>query len=168
MLDLPANPYLEQEVLTASPAKLRWLLINKSVQLCRIVDQLWQVHDYAAASQWTLRLRDVITELLSGVHGTDPLSKRVADLYVFMLKLLTQAEQSQEIKQLHELQGLLEIEAETWLLVQQQSAGVTPGQSLGETAGAGPHLLGDRPTTAVPYPTFNLASDGESSFSIDA
>lgn len=118
MVELPGNPYLEQEVLSASPAKLRWLVIGRGVQLCRVIAELWRMRDYEQGDQWTYKLQDVLTELLSGVHGTDPLSAQVADLYVFMLKLLAQAKQVHSLDQLSELQSLLEMEAETWLLVQ--------------------------------------------------
>ncbi len=40
MIESRENPYLEQEVFSASPAKLRWLLINKGLQLTRIIEQL--------------------------------------------------------------------------------------------------------------------------------
>ena len=117
-----ANLYLEQEVLSASPAKLRWLLIDKCVKLTQVTAQLWKSNEFAVADQWSLRLRDILNELLSGVHGNDPLARQVADLYVFQIKLLTEAELTRDLKKLGQLQGLLETEAETWRLVQQKFA----------------------------------------------
>ena len=120
MADPVANLYLEQEVLSASPAKLRWLLIDKCVKLAQVTAQLWRASDFAVADQWSLRLREILNELLSGVHGTDALAKQVSDLYIFKIKLLTEAEQSRDLVKLSQLQELLETEAETWLLVQQK------------------------------------------------
>ena len=153
MYDSSANLYLEQEVLTASPAKLRWLLLQKSVTLCEVVSQLWRAGDLATADQWTLRLREILTELLGGVQGTDDLARQVADLYVFMLAQLTQAEQNRDLAVLADLRGLLQIEAETWLLVQQNVAGargtaVTPPLD--------------------PGPLWNTASGSEGSLCLDA
>ncbi len=125
MIESRENPYLEQEVFSASPAKLRWLLINKGVQLTKMIDQLWQDKD-PAATQYTLWLRDVLNELLSAVHGQDGLAKKVADLYVFMAKLLASAEQKQSLEEIRELRSLLEIEAETWQLVQQSQSSAVP------------------------------------------
>ncbi len=71
-------------------------------------------------------LRDVLTELLAAVHGQDALAKKVADLYVFMAKLLTTAEQTQNVEEIRQLRSLLEIEAETWQLVQQAQTPTTP------------------------------------------
>lgn len=147
MAEPSTNLYLEQEVLNASPAKLRWLLIARGVQLCRVIAELWRAGDHALGDQWSLRLHDVLNELLSGVHGKDPISAQVADLYVFMLKQLTQAEQAHSLPQLGQLQELLEIEAETWLLVQQDLAGhrsTAPISSAAQTSAA-PHLGTPRP-----------------------
>lgn len=119
------NPYLEQEVFSASPAKLRWLLINKSIQLTKNIEQLWREND-AGAAQYTLWLRDVLNELLAAVRGQDELAKKVADLYVFMAKLLTSAEQTRSLSELEQLRSLLEIESETWLMVVQAQTPASP------------------------------------------
>lgn len=153
MYDSSANLYLEQEVLTASPVKLRWLLLQKSVNLCEVVSELWRAGESATADQWSLRLREILTELLSGVQGTDILAKQVADLYVFMIAQLTQAEQNRDLAILADLRGLLEIETETWRLVQQNAAGARG------TAVAPP---------LDPAPLWNTGSSSESSLCLDA
>lgn len=125
MIDSRENPYLEQEVFSASPAKLRWLLINKGVQLTRIIDQLWQDNTPGAA-QYTVWLRDVLNELLAAVHSQDALAKKVTDLYIYMAQLLTTAEQKQSLEEIRQLRSLLEIEAETWQMVQQAQVSSNP------------------------------------------
>ncbi len=121
MVMVEQNPYLEQEVMTASPAKLRWLLINKAVQLSRGVEELWQNAEHARSIEWTVWLRDVLNELLAGIHGSDEIAKRVSDLYIFMLKLLTEAELTKDVHKIHELVELLEIESETWMMLQRET-----------------------------------------------
>jgi len=157
MFEQSTNPYLEQEVLTASPAKLRWMLLNKSVKLSQLIGQLWEVGDLGLGDQWCLRLRDILTELLSGVHGQDPTARQVADLYVFLIRLLTEAEQSHDSHRMVQLQSVLEEEAETWLQVQQQVSGRSvpaPNLASAPLLGQG---LGSAGLTA-----------GENSFCIDA
>ncbi len=153
MYDSSANLYLEQEVLTASPAKLRWLLLQKSVHLCEVVADLWRAGEFAVADQWSLRLREILTELLSGVQGTDELAKQVADLYVFMIKELTQAERGRDLAVLAELRSLLEIETETWRLVHQNAAGAQATAAL-------PSL--------EPGPLWDAASGSTGSLCLDA
>lgn len=125
MIDSRENPYLEQEVFSASPAKLRWLLINKGVQLTRIIEQLWQDKN-PGAGQYTVWLRDVLNELLAAVHSQDILAKKITDLYIFMAQLLTTAEQKQSLEEIRQLRSLLEIEAETWQMVQQAQVSSNP------------------------------------------
>jgi flagellar protein FliS len=153
MYETSANLYLEQEVLTASPAKLRWLLLQKSVKLCEVVDQLWRGGEFAIGDQWTLRLREILNELLSGVQGTDGVASQVADLYVFMIKQLTEAELTRSLSALNGLQELLEIETETWRLVQQNLAG-TSGTIVSPSMESGP--------------LWSSASSSEGSLCVDA
>lgn len=126
------NPYLEQEVLSASPAKLRYLLIDKAYSLCGLVDQLWKNGDHLIADQWLLRIRDILTELLSGVTDREmPLSNSVSDIYIFMINLLTKTEKSRDTKMLADLRSILEIERETWQLFCRNEANNTLGTLTG-------------------------------------
>ncbi len=68
----------------------------------------------------------MLNELLGAVRGQDELARKVADLYVFMAKLLVSAEQKQSIPELTQLRSLLEIEAETWSLVCQAQNPISP------------------------------------------
>lgn len=117
MSESAANQYLEQEVLSASPAKLRWLLVEKGVKLCQVITELWKAEETALANQWTLRLREILNELLSGVHGSDAVAKQVSDLAIYHIQLLTEAELGCDLRRMAQLQELLEIDAETWLQV---------------------------------------------------
>lgn len=139
MRDIEQNPYLEQEVLTASPARLRWLLLQKSVSLCKVVHGLWTEGQFDLAAQWQIRVRDILNELLGGVKGQDLLAKQVTDLYIYMITLLTQAELHRDREPLEDLMSLLEIELETWTLVQHQLAG-TQRPHLTYSATAMPRL----------------------------
>jgi flagellar secretion chaperone FliS len=162
MRDHEQNPYLEQEVLTASPARLRWLLIQKAAGVCQVVQGLWREQQTELAAQWLIRVRDLLNELLAGVQGQDPLAKQVADLYVYMLTLLTRAEIGHDPALLGQLQSLLEIELETWSLVQQQLSGGLPAQSAGTAPAA--------QSVAVPPAPLGLGdfSASEGSLCLDA
>lgn len=110
------NPYLEQEVLSASPAKLRFMLLDKCTSLISIVDQLWATGNFFQAVQWTIRIREILSELLSGVTDQEmELSRKISDLYIFLINMLTRLEAKPNREELAEFRSILELERETWL-----------------------------------------------------
>jgi flagellar secretion chaperone FliS len=113
MIDQEA--FLRQEVESASPAKLRWLLLQKAHGLSIVVRDFWVKGQAADAKQWVIRIHDILTELLEGI--VDPkheLAKQQSDLYVFLTKLIVLADQNQDIQSLDSFREILEIEKETW------------------------------------------------------
>lgn len=112
------NPYLQQEVLSASPLRLRWMLIQRSVELCGLVDQLWAAGQHELSHQWLLRIREILGELLHGVQdAANPLSKSLTDFYLYLLQLAFEVEKKSDRELLGVLADLLAIESETWRLV---------------------------------------------------
>lgn len=163
------NPYLEQEVLSASPAKLRYLLIDKAYSLCGVVDQLWKNGDHLIADQWLLRIRDILTELLSGVTDREmPLSKNVSDIYIFMINLLTKTENSRDPKLLADLRSILEIERETWQLFCRNEVNQTLGTSTASNAPAIPPSVMNSSATLGGYTSSGSPQlFGSSGFSLE-
>lgn len=123
-----SNPYLQQEVLSASPLRLRQMLINRAEELCEIVGHLWQNEQFEEASGWLLRIREILGELLSGVRDEkNEVAESVSDFYVFLLQLVNEIEAERSIRQLHQLRDLLAIENETWKQVNYKfGAGADP------------------------------------------
>jgi len=113
MIDTDA--FLRQEVESASPAKLRWLLLQKAHGLTLSVRDLWQMGLAEDAKQWLILVQDIFTELLQGI--VDPkheLATQQSDLYVFLTKLLVLASQTQDTETLKNLTEILEIERDSW------------------------------------------------------
>ncbi len=124
------NPYLQQEILSASPIRLRWMLIRRAEELCGFVQQLWIAGEHLQAAGWLLRIREILGELLDGVSDeTNPVSKQVSDFYVFLLQLITRIEQTNDPQQLKTLEELLHLESETWQQVVQKVASENLSQS---------------------------------------
>ncbi|MBX3423846.1 MAG: flagellar protein FliS [Pirellulaceae bacterium] len=110
-----SNPYLYQEVMSASPLRLRWMLIQRAEELCGLVRQLWDGQEQAQGDGWLLRIRDILGELLGGVcDSANPVSRPVADFYVYLIKLITEIESDRDRTKLQTLQELLHLENETW------------------------------------------------------
>lgn len=119
----PREAFLLQEIESASPAKLRFLLLQKAHGLCLVVSDLWKANRHNDAEQWIIRIQDIVTELLSGV--VDPkheLAQITSDLYVFLSKLVVPVMIERDVEALQNVTEILEIEMETWaMFVRQES-----------------------------------------------
>lgn len=139
--------YLQQEVFSSSPARLRWMLIQRAVNLAGNIAAAFEAHTSPSLSSGTpsgshrtveeqlLGLRDILNELLAGVTAKDGgLGKSVADLYVYLIALLTEAEAQRDAWGMQQLAEILRIEEETWQLFCRQEVAVS--QMTGSTASA--------------------------------
>ncbi len=135
------DAFLRQEVESASPAKLRWLLLRKAIGLCEAVDQLWSEARFDDANQWLLRVRDIFGELLDGVTDSkNPAAESVADLYTFLLLMLENLEKGRDRVELRSMIEILEVELGTWdLFVRRES----------QSHGAGVQF--DSPSMPIPH-----------------
>lgn len=117
--DSSAMRYLESAIRDAPPAKLRLMLIEKAVGLCHAISARWKVKlPELGSDEQTLHVRDIFTELLSGVGRSDlPVAQQVSDLYVFLSQHLTTAEMQRDVTMIDEIRLVLETEAETWRIV---------------------------------------------------
>lgn len=116
--------YLDANVHTASPARLRLMLIERGVEVARQVAKVWRESQepdgqgFSGANEYTLKLLEIINELLGGVTGDqDEVCRKVADLYVFLAKHLIIAEETSDAAAIDEIRLVLETEAETWRMV---------------------------------------------------
>jgi flagellar secretion chaperone FliS len=135
-----SETFLRQDVESASPAKLRWLLLQKAHGLTSVVREQWLNGQAFEARQWVIRIQEILTELLEGI--VDPkheLAKQQSDLYVFLSKLIVLADKNQDIQALDSIREILEIEKETWeMLVRRelsdQSRSTEPQSEMSETS----------------------------------
>ena len=117
---------LRATIETASPARMRLMLIERSVEVAQGLAGNWRAGREAGVNASSLRLLELLTELLRGVRGgTDTenrLGRQVADLYVFLIQHLLVAEQQSDSDAIDEIRMVLEAEAETWRMVCAQDA----------------------------------------------
>ena len=135
------DAFLRQEVESASPAKLRWLLIRKAIGLCQAVDQLWTEARFGEADQWLLRVRDIFGELLDGVtDAKNPAASSVADLYTFLLLMLENLEKGRDRIELRAMNEILEVDLGTWdLFVRRESQSQGAGVQFDSPSRPAPH-----------------------------
>ena len=108
--------YLETQVRTATPQKLRLMLIENAIRFGRQALELWSDDDKRQECCTALaRCNDILTELYSSVRDEETtVVQQVRAIYRFLLTELAQASSSQDPQSLCQVIDVLETERETW------------------------------------------------------
>jgi flagellar protein FliS len=107
--------YLETQVHTATPQKLRLMLIDGALRYSRRTLELWRERDLDQALESLIRTRDIVSELIAGIEtDASPLARQVGNLYAYLFSALTEARQTRDEHQLAAVIRVLEEERETW------------------------------------------------------
>jgi flagellar protein FliS len=156
--------------MTATPQKLRLMLIEGAMGAARQALNYWEQGDDELASASLSRCRNIISELLAGVSSdSTALTKRVAGVYVFIFKLLTEAQLQRNTEAVQKTLEILAVEQETWRMVCEKMPHApiaTSGQSSAPheiTSSDAAHLLNQENGERAPYEP--LSGGG---FTIDA
>lgn len=108
--------YLEAEVRTATPQRLRLMLIDGALRFARQSLERWENEQQREARFTALvRCREIVSELY-GTIKTDGLSvtEHVKAIYLFLYRQLAAASFSNDPQQVRDVIGVLEEERETW------------------------------------------------------
>ncbi len=118
------------------------MLIERAAEIAGGLAVSWSRGASTEASQASLRLLEILTELLDGItaQGDLDLNRRVADLYVFLIQHLLAAESAADAATAGEIETVLRIEAETWRAVCARQAGMAPGTAVGNPSSGGFNL----------------------------
>jgi len=164
------DSYLETEVMTATPQKLQYMLLDAAILAIQKTKQLWAANRDEEACETLIRAQQIVSELLCGLNREidSDLAKKVAAIYLFVFRSLLNAAARKDVEKLDGALGVLEIERETWRRVCEE---------LGSTKSAdGPKSQGVSPRTPPgmnpPAADFSsgpeMPSDTPSGFSIEA
>lgn len=115
------DAYLETQVITATPQRLRLMLIEGALRRARAAQAAWaadQVDEGAAA----IRLcREIIAELIGGIHPDETsVAKEVLGIYLFLFSTLVEAQFGRDERRLVDVIRVLEEERQTWQAVCEQ------------------------------------------------
>ena len=136
--------YLEAEIMTATPQKLQVMLIEAAMRLIKRARGHWHAEEDEKAPAALGRAQRVPTELLCGLNReVEPeLTKKVAAVYLFVFRILVDANLTGDQRKLDDALRVLEIERETWREVCRElgiskeagdrSAAISPGESAFE------------------------------------
>ena len=137
--------YLETMLRTATPQRLRLMVIGAALRNLDRTRDDWQTGRIDAGAESLVRVRDCLAELLAGVRPeASELAQRVQSLYLWMIERASELGQSRDLAALDELAEVLKEEQATWLEVCQQAS---PAPAATPTVSSI-----DPPRTAVPAP----------------
>lgn len=108
------DAYLETEIMTATPQKLRKMLLDGALKFALKSKLHSSRGEDLPAIEALTRCRAIVSELLSAIKPNDEVAKTVAGIYVFLMRELIEIQQTGNYEKLMGVIGVLEIERETW------------------------------------------------------
>jgi flagellar protein FliS len=94
------------------------MLIDGAIRCAKQTLDFWSEERNEEAIESLIRCRAIVGELLSGVRiDHSQLTRHVANVYLYLLRCLTEAQLKRDRQRLEETIKILEIERETWRLV---------------------------------------------------
>jgi flagellar protein FliS len=145
--------YLESKVLTAPPQRLHLMLIEGAIRFGRQAEAQLRCGNHSAAVGPLLRTIDIVGELLAGVRtAKDATNKKIAELYWFLFRRVTEAKINGDAAALDEALRLLEFERETWQLVCEKLNGASPeSNSQPQPSAAFTRAISADPKSGISY-----------------
>src|SRR5689334_14060474 len=117
----PRNSYLETQINTATPQKLRLMLIEGAIRFATQTIEHWQQGRGEDGLATLLRCQAVVAELIGGVRddGT-ALTRQVLNIYTFVSQVLQEAQLDSDPQRLADVIVILQEDRETWQQLCQQ------------------------------------------------
>ena len=164
------DSYLETEVMTATPQKLQYMLLDSAILAIQKTKHLWAADRDEEACETLIRAQQIISELLCGLNREidSDLAKKVAAIYLFVFRSIMDANVRKDVQMLDGALGVLEIERETWRRVCEE-LGSTKAPEGPESKSASPRAPGGANPPVADFSSGpGGASDTPSGFSIEA
>jgi flagellar protein FliS len=157
----PPNAYLEAEVKTATPQRLRLMLIDGALRFARLTVNAIEAENNEDGCEAASRCRSICSELIGSIADPEAeLHQQIIALYVFIFQRVTEGQLSKNAQLVEEAISVLELERETW----QEVCLKYPDRILGEIPQPKKMVNGPPPSAILPS---NMPVTG-SRFSLDA
>jgi flagellar secretion chaperone FliS len=113
-----ADAYLKTRVLTASPERLRLMLLDGAIKFARQGQAGLRARDFEASYEGFSQSRAIVMELIVTIEsGPDPiLAGRVKSVLSFIYSQMVDASVAKDPDKMEEPIRLLEFERETWAM----------------------------------------------------
>ena len=111
----PQAAYLETQIATATPQRLRLMLIEGALRLARKTAQAWSEERKENARESLIGCRSIVAELIAGIRAkSSPLADKVLGIYLFLFQELTEAQLRNDPTKIDGVIKVLEEERATW------------------------------------------------------
>ena len=111
----PRPAYLETQIATATPQKLRLMLIEGAIRQAQMGVEHWVHGRVEEGLTSIIRCRSIAAELIEGVRDDgSPLARQVIGIYAFAFKALTEAQLQRDRTRLEDVIRVLQEERQTW------------------------------------------------------
>ncbi|MBW8883605.1 MAG: flagellar protein FliS [Planctomycetia bacterium] len=133
------DAYLETQIITATPQRLRLMLIEGAMRTARAAQDAWIAGRSEEGKAAAGHCRDIITELIAGISPEkSPVVENTLGIYMFLLTTLVEAQFAQDAQRLSDILRVLEEERQTWQAVcaqmPERTAAAPAAQAIEELA----------------------------------
>jgi flagellar protein FliS len=113
--------YLETQILTSTPQRLRLMLIEGAIRRAKAAQAAWQANNVPEGLVAVGHCRDIVSELIAGIQPEQtPVAKQVLAVYMFLFSTLVEAQIARDIHRLTDIIRVLDQERITWQAVCEQ------------------------------------------------
>jgi len=160
------DSYLENAVLSASPQQLRKMLIDGAIRFSRQAIENWNAKKFDNGLDCINRVRDIISEILATTKQLDQETLKIRQVYVFLLREVTEASFRNDIERMQGVIDVLEVEQETWgLVLEQLRSGTAADQPSQNTASSVPKPFS---SSSIPGATIQPGTSSGGGISFEA
>ncbi|KQL46513.1 flagellar export chaperone FliS [Brevibacillus choshinensis] len=114
MLQNAAQTYQSNQVTTATPADLTLMLYNGALKFIKQAKSAIEEKNVAKAHEASLKVQNILYELMSTLNNDYPISKEFAKLYEYMLQRTIEANVRKDLDILTEVEDLFVQFRDTW------------------------------------------------------
>jgi len=108
--------YIQADVFSATPQKLQLLLVEAAIKNVLKTKKHWEEENISDGFETITLAQDIVAEILCSldVENSPELAKKLASIYVFIFRRLTEAGMHQDQEKLNDAYRVLCSERETW------------------------------------------------------
>jgi flagellar protein FliS len=115
------DAYLQTQIITATPQRLRLMLIEEAIRRLHAAQAAFAAQQQNEGADALSACREVLAELLAGIQpDQSPVARRVQGIYVFLYSTLVEAQFGPDPGRLPDMLRVLEEERITWQAICEQ------------------------------------------------